>query len=224
MLAARGSGVRMEGTIVPASRVLRIFRFRLAGPGFDADLRRVVLPDLGALPGVLDVYAGRRNDPNPDERVVVSVWADRESMLESIGPTVERSRFHPELLDLSTHRDLTVCDLAFGDRSPDAGRPAVLRLVAGQVRPGELPAYVREAERGMASDRAAGHGPIAFYLGCTEGDGFRTLSVWPDWPTLQRATGGDLHRPIATRHADRLVAWSADHYEVVTPDAGAGTR
>ena len=89
----------------------------------------------------------------------------------------------------------------------------------GRVRPGELAAYVAEAERGMAADRAAGHGPIAFYLACAQDDAFRTLSVWPDWSTLERATGGNVQQPIATRHAERLVEWSADHYEVVRPDA-----
>jgi hypothetical protein len=198
--------------------VLRVFRFRLASPGFDGVLRSVLLPDLAALPGVTDVYAGRRNEPNPDERIVVSVWSDHVTMLAALGPSIERSTFHPELLGLSTERELAVCDIAFGDRLAGDVAPAVLRLVAGRVRRGELPAYRAEAERGMTADRAAGHGPIAFYLACADDDAFRTLSVWPDWATLERATGGDIHRPIATRHAERLVDWSADHYEVVRTD------
>ena len=139
-------------------RVIRIFRFRLAEPHFDTDLRRVLLPDLRTKPGVLDVYGGRRDRPNPDERIVASVWADRASMVAALGESVESSPFHPELLDLSTDRELQICDLEFGDRDETMGRPAVLRLVEGTVRRGELAAYVDEARRGTIADREAGRG------------------------------------------------------------------
>jgi hypothetical protein len=199
-------------------RVIRIFRFRLAEPQFDHELRGVLLPDLLRKDGVLDVYGGRRDRPNPDERIVASVWADHDSMVAALGESIEGSPFHPELLDLSTDRDLRICELEFGDRDESMGKPAVMRLVEGTVRPGELSAYVDEARRGTVADRAAGRGPLALYLSCTDGDSFMTLSVWPDWATLQDATGGDLGRPIATRHAERLVDWTASHYEVMGPD------
>ena len=89
--------------------------------------------------------------------------------------------------------------------------------MSGRVRPDELESYVAEAWAGTEDDAAAGRGPDALYLAAQPPDLFRTLSVWPDWQTLQDATGGDIDRPIATRHARRLVAWSARHYEVV-PD------
>lgn len=199
-------------------RVIRIFRFRLAEPQFDDELRRVLLPDLLLTDGVLDVYGGRRDRPNPDERIVASVWTDRDAMVAALGDSIEGSPFHPELLDLSTDRDLRICQLAFGDRDESMGRPAVLRLVEGTVRPGELETYVDEARRGTVADRDAGRGPLALYLSCADDDSFTTLSVWPDWATLQDATGGNLGRPIATRHADRLVEWTASHYEVMGPD------
>jgi hypothetical protein len=199
-------------------RVIRIFRFRLAEPHFDTELRRVLLPDLLTRDGVLDVYGGRRDRPNPDERIVASVWADRDSMLAALGESIEGSPFHPELLDLSTDRDLRICELEFGDRDESMGKPAVLRLVEGTVHPGDLSAYVDEARLGTVADRATGRGPLALYLGCTGNDTFITLSIWPDWATLQDATGGDLDRPIATRHAERLVDWTASHYEIMGPD------
>jgi len=145
-------------------RVIRIFRFRLAEPQFDDELRRVLLPDLLLTDGVLDVYGGRRDRPNPDERIVASVWTDRDAMVAALGDSIEGSR------------------------------------------------------RGTVADRDAGRGPLALYLSCADDDSFSTLSVWPDWATLQDATGGNLGRPIATRHADRLVEWTASHYEVMGPD------
>jgi len=199
-------------------RVIRIFRFRLAEPHFDTELRRVLLPDLLTMDGVVDVYGGRRDRPNPDERIVASVWADRASMVAALGEAIESSPFHPELLDLSTDRELSICELEFGDRDESLGVPAVLRLVEGTVRAGELAAYVDEARLGTMADREAGRGPLALYLGCSGNDSFVTLSIWPDWATLQDATGGDVDRPIATRHAERLVDWSASHYEIMEPD------
>ena len=197
------------------SRVLRIFRFRLAAPDLDADLRRILLPDLMTLAGVLDVYAGRRDQPLPDERVIATVWADRSAMVASVSDTVEGSPFHPELLGMSTERRLDVGEVAFGDRAPSDRVGTVLRLVDGRVRAGELDTYIDEAERGMDADRAAGRGPIAFYLAPQGGDAFVTLSIWPDWATIGEATGGDIHRPVATRHAERLVDWTVSHYEIV---------
>jgi hypothetical protein len=204
-----------EGRLVAQSRVLRIFRFRVAQVQFDVDLRRSLLPDLLEMPGIEDVYGGRRDRPNPDERVLASVWTDRAAMVDAVGESSESLVFHPEILDLSTDRDLRICRLEFGDRSDQAGSPAVLRLVEGTVRAGELAAYVAEAQAGTVTDRAAGRGPLALYLGCSGDDSFITLSVWLDWSTLQEATGGDVDRPIATRHADRLVAWTASHYEAM---------
>jgi hypothetical protein len=41
-------------------RVLRLFRFKPATPQFDEIVRGTLLPDLGRLPGLLDMAAGRR--------------------------------------------------------------------------------------------------------------------------------------------------------------------
>ena len=195
-------------------RVLRIFRFRLATPDLDAQLREILLPELRRLPGMLDAYGGRRDQPMPDERIIVSIWADRPSMVASVSDRIEDSPFHPELLGLSTDRRLDIGELACGDKASDAPA-AVLRVVDGAVRAGELDAYLSEAEDGMRADRAAGHGPIAFYLARGPDDTFTTVSTWPDWATIGEATGGDIHRPTATRRAERLTGWTVSHYEVV---------
>jgi hypothetical protein len=46
-------------------------------------------------------------------------------------------------------------------------------------------------------------------------DRFVTLSVWSDWTTLQAATGGDVDRPVTTRHAQLLTDFHAEHYEAI---------
>lgn len=199
-------------------RVMRVVRLRPSSSTFDQVLRSVLLPDLIGQSGCLEVFAGRRADPSPEERIVVSIWRDRQAMVDAVGDTVEASPFHPELRDSTTDRELVVCDLEFGDRTESAAAPTVLRLVEGTVRPGELAAYVAEAEAGMVADRAAGRGPIAMFLGLRGMDSFVTLSLWPGWSTVQDATGGDVERPIATRHAERLLGWTAWHYEALTAE------
>jgi hypothetical protein len=94
----------------------------------------------------------------------------------------------------------------------------VLRLVEGSVRDGEFDRYVEEAESGTLGDAAAGRGPVALYLARAGRSDFVTLSTWTEWDVVEDATGGDIRRPAATRHAERLVAWSASHFEVVGPE------
>ena len=38
-------------------------------------------------------------------------------------------------------------------------------------------------------------------------DTFLTVSAWASWDDVTRATGGDVHRPLATRKPERLVDW-----------------
>jgi hypothetical protein len=203
---------------VAESRVLRVFRFRPTTPEFDADLRKVLLPDLIDLPGIIEAYAGRRGDPAPDDRIVASLWVKFDAMASALGEDIEASPFHPEFLGGSTDRTLLTCALDFGDRVDSDEEVRVLRLAEGTVRAGELDEYAKEARAGMIADRASGRGPTALYLARTGSHSFVTLSLWPDWPTLQEATSGNIHQPIATRHADRLVDWTASHYEVITPE------
>ena len=62
---------------------------------------------------------------------------------------------------------------------------------------------------------AAFDGAGALYLARTGTNDFVTLSTWTEWDDVQDATGSDIRRPQATRHAERLVAWSASHFEIV---------
>ena len=196
---------------------IRLFQFLPIRGAFDTILRDVMIPDLWGLPGVLEVYVGRHGPDEIGPRLVASIWETNQAMAEGLGTSFEDPKFHPEYLDETTDRVLDVLPLTFSYRSDAAAQPTIMRLVSGRVRPDELESYVAEAWAGTEDDAAAGRGPDALYLAAQPPDLFRTLSVWPDWQTLQDATGGDIDRPIATRHARRLVAWSARHYEVV-PD------
>ena len=100
------------------------------------------------------------------------------------------------------------------DAAVDA-RIAIIRLVRGVTRPGELDAYLDDAREGVLSDRSTGGGPLAFYLAIDPPDRFVTLSLWGGWSHVEAATGADHEHVERTRHEERLVSWTAEHYEVV---------
>ncbi len=196
---------------------LRLFEFTPVRGAFDSILRDVMIPDLWDLPGVLEVYVGRQGPVEIGPRLVASIWESDEAMADALGISFETPLFHPEFIDETVDRRLEFLPLSFSYRADTTASPAIIRLVTGTVRPDELDTYIGEAWAGTEDDAAAGRGPMALYLATRPPDRFRTLSVWPDWATLQDATGGDIDRPIATRHAKRLVDWEAQHYEAL-PD------
>ena len=70
----------------------------------------------------------------------------------------------------------------------------------------------------MIADVAAGHGPIRFYLARDgSSEGFVTVSVWNGWAAIERATGGDIQRPTATRRPELIQSFDATHFEAIDP-------
>lgn len=203
-------------------QVLRLFRFRPSGVGFDAIMRDEIIPDLLALPGLLDVHVGRQGPNEVGERIVASIWTSRDAMATGVGEDFDPPMFHPEHLDRTTDRRLEWLSLDAHLRFTTPAAAAVgviIRLGRGQVRPDQLHDYVAEVRRGTRLDAEAGHGPLVLYLATTPPDRFLTLSVWASWVALEQATGGDLRRPVATRHEERIVAFEASHYECL-PNLG----
>jgi hypothetical protein len=181
---------------------LRLFEFTPVRGAFDSILRDVMIPDLWTLPGVLQVYVGRQGPDEVGPRLVASTWESEEAMVDALGVSFDAPRFHPEFIDETSARRLEFLPLSFSYHADTMDPPAIIRLVTGQVRPDELEAYVGEAWAGTENDAAAGRGPMA--LSWRPGprpvpDPVRLA----DWATLQDATGGDIDRPIATRHARR---------------------
>jgi hypothetical protein len=117
-------------------RVLRLFRFKPATPQFDETVRRTLLPDMGRLPGLLDVVAGRRVSVAEDDRVIASIWRSWSAMQDAVGASVEESPFHPELLEESTNRKFAAAPIVFGDLYRAAVVARVMRVVEGSVREG----------------------------------------------------------------------------------------
>jgi hypothetical protein len=197
--------------------IVRAFTCRPLRPAFDVALRDVLLPDLRACPGVLDVCAGRKGPDELGTRVVVSMWASLDAMHASMGGDIEASRFHPELLVETTDRHLEVMPvvLAVGG-GPDASPPVgVLRIARGVLQGLTVEQYAGHVRAGVEEDRALGHGPRSLVLARMSQHGFATISRWTDWTSIQAATGASIHDPIRTQPNAEMTSFEADHYELV---------
>jgi heme-degrading monooxygenase HmoA len=203
--------------------VIRLFRFRPVRAAFDLLLRQTMVPALLDLPGLDDLYVGRRGPDELGPRLIATVWDSRIAMASALGESFEQPVFLPEYLDETEDRELDFLPLGFGYRFERPERPGLLRLVQGEVADGGLDEYIEQARAGTLADAQNGRGPLALYLARRSPEAFVTLSIWSDWATLQEATGGNVDRPIATRHARMLSAWQAEHYEAV-PDLWAPPR
>lgn len=179
----------------------------------DQHLREVVLPGLYAQPGMRYAYAGRSGTTDMGPRMVASVWE-----LDARGeqPPFYLTQLFPfEQLAEMSEVSLEVIPLVVSLPFESAEEPRILRVFRGQTQPGELDAYVEAARDGTYEDVMAQHGPAALFLGIQQPDRFVTVSVWTAWENIEAATVGNLRRPIATRHDQRLVSGSAEHYEIV---------
>jgi plasmid stabilization system protein ParE len=195
--------------------VIRLFTFRATRPAFDEILRDEMIPDLCALPGIIDCYSARQGPEELGPRVVATVWRTREAMSQVLGDDLDAGRFHPEYIDETTDRRVEVLPLAIERRFDASDSARILRILRGSVRPGEIPAYVEDVRGGVALDAARPDGPVSFYLALGP-DAFITLSAWRSWPDIERATGGDVRRPRATSRPERLVEWDVQHFEIVS--------
>lgn len=201
---------------MPEPRVLRLFRFRPARSAFDGILRDVMLPDLRRQPGLLDVHLGRRGPDEVGPRLLATVWSSHAAMAASVGEDFDPPIFHPELLAETTERVLEFLPVAISMPSEGSGQARILRTLRGRVQPGRRDLYIELAREGYLADVEAGHGPLALHLGTGPGDDdFVTLSVWESWSAVETATGGDIRRPMATRHSESIVAWETAHFEII---------
>ena len=130
-----------------------------------------MLPDLRKLPGLIDVHVGRHGSSELGDRIVASVWRDRDAMVRAMGESLSTSTFHPEHMSETTDQVLEVHELAFAIRFAPPSAATVLRLFRGSVRPGELEEYIRGCGPGRSPTPKPGE--------------VRTRSIW----RLSRRTG-----------------------------------
>lgn len=219
--------------------LLHIWSFRPSASTIEVDLqiRETLLAVAGSMSGLRSFYAGRRGADTDPERVLAGVW-DHEDALEAARRPGGLVAAEAALGGRSTEVVLPIVFSVLGppvsEEAPagtagtaiapagtgsvtadESLEPTILRVFRGRTRPGEISMYVDAARRGTAEDIAAGAGPRALYLAADGMDGFVTVSAWAGWAPIQVATGGNIARPIATRHTAYLVAGTAAHYEII---------
>jgi hypothetical protein len=210
-----------EHVASPSPIRLLTFRPTEAPSLVDRDIRAAVTSGRLGGPGQRHLIVGRRGSDTDGERVIVSVWDTDGSMAAWAGGPFTEIVAEQTLIPGIDVRGLEVLPVAVALGLVHATEPQVLRIFRGAVRDGELDAYIGEARAGTIADIEAGHGPHALYLAVDPPTTFLTVSLWDDWDAIESATGGDIRRPVATRHADRLTRGTAQHYEVVTDISAA---
>jgi len=202
---------------VPA-RYLRVVTFEPDHheSSIDAALRDLCLPALRASDGVVDAWIGRHGTRSDRRRVIASTWAG-DPGAEPPDVVVLASVRSPAGEPIAIERTQTL-DLAVHARFDRPEPPRVLRLFRGEVRAGELDAYVDDARSGMLADAMVNSGLVAFALGADPPNAFVTVSVWTGWPAIEEATGGNTRQPIATRNSIRLTGFEVVHFELL-PDS-----
>jgi hypothetical protein len=197
--------------------IVRLSAFRPVGhPAIlDATLRDDLLPRLVGLPGLAGAWLGRQGSDRGHERHLVTLWQSRDALRDAMGDAIvipDFDRDHGREVVAGRCETLPVAISLWFDRP---GTPQVLRIFHGEVRDGELDRYVEDAKTGTLSDASTPTGPLGLFLGVDPPARFVTISVWTDWSAIEATTGGNIHRPVATRHGERLTSVTADHYEIL---------
>jgi hypothetical protein len=201
--------------------VMRVTMFRPADMWHELDRRlRELLPVFAGQSGLLEAWVGRGGTGSSDERLVVSIWASARAQ--------ETALTVPDFLELESRTDSAIVDrrtevfaVQIRERFTRERPMQILRIFRGQTRPGEMDAYLAEARQGVVVDGRRPQGPGAVVCAVDGQDGFVTASLWADWPAIEAATGGDVHHPLATRNAARLVGGAPAHFELIAATQGA---
>lgn len=220
----------MAGRERAAPVLLRVYEYEITPgrePDFDAFLRDRSIDRVRELQGVESAWFARHEEDSTPRFVAVTCWRDYASMVDAVGPQLERPIVAPTDVDFEVagraqHFE-NIDEPAVGSGT-DA---SVLRLLHGRIRPG------REEEV-YASIRNEGwpllgrlRGIVDARIGrqtTTEGDVILHVTVWRDLASLKKATGGTLNRPLMPLPAGSFSVGSIDHYEIIKSTTALGAE
>lgn len=199
-------------------RALRLIAFRATSDGaaLDAMLRDAVLPRIAADRDVAAAFIARHGPADPGARLIASVHGssgdppDVSEVAELTALRVSGDLFDPDTVDV-----LRQLPVAFDSRFVRPDAPNILRVFSGTVLPGRLDEYVARAAEGTEIDGRTIDGLAALFLAVDPPTDFVTVSAWRDWASIELATGGNVRRPMATRHAELIARGTAAHYELI---------
>jgi hypothetical protein len=212
--------------LVPGTAIVRLSQFRTARPGFDAVLRESVLPELRGHAGVLRVFAGRQGPDEIGLRILVSVWEAEEALNRAFSgnPVAE-----PAVLDETSARHVEILPVvvsSIGEASVGGATSStgILRVGRATLRDGELESYAKLVTRDLEAGADGGAAPRAVLLAGWGERGFLMVSTWPDWASIEAATGASVADPLRTKRLAGLEGFHADHYELLLDAPGLAAQ
>jgi hypothetical protein len=209
--------------------LLRLYTYDIP-PGreadFDAFMRDRSIDHVRELHGVESAWFAKRDEGSDWQFVAVTCWHDYDSMIEAVGPNLERPIVAPSDADFevggSAQHFENIDEPAVGSGT----EATVLRLLRGRISPGH-------DEEVYASIRNEGWPLLGTLPGIVDarigrqaspqGDVILHVTVWRDRSSLEQATGGALERPLMPMPAEWFSVESIDHFEIIksTSDLGA---
>ena len=202
--------------------VMRVTTFQPVDAWHDLDRHlRELMPDFASQAGLYGVWVGRRGPGYGDDRVVVSMWSSGRAQMAAytVPEALDRlSQASPAILETR----IEVLQLRIREQFPRDRPMRILRIYRGLTREDELELYLSEARAGVQVDGSREDGPGGVACAVAPEGGFVTASLWADWPSIEKATGGDVKHPLLTRNAARLVAGEPAHFELITALDGQG--
>ena len=210
--------------------LLRLYTYDVT-PGreadFDAFVRDRSIDRVRELHGVESAWFGRRED-GPDWRyVAVTCWRDYGSMIEAVGPDLEKPIVAPVDVDYevggSAQHFENIDEPAVG-----SGTEAnVLRLLRGRIVTGhEEEVYTSIRNEGWPLLGTLS-GIVDARIGrqaSPQGDVILHVTVWRDLPSLAQATGGMLNRPLMPLPEEWFSVESIDHYDIIKSTIALGAE
>jgi len=160
------------------------------------------------------IYSARSRDDLGEARQVVSIWDAGEADERDLEARISRP-FDCETTDLVADHCIEVLPVSFALTIESQAEASILRLFRGRTRADCLNAYVEEVHATTSAAAQANRGPLALFFASQPPDQVIAISIWSDWDEVTAATGGNVQTPIATHHAERLLAWDATHYEII---------
>jgi hypothetical protein len=206
--------------VVPGTAIVRLSHFRTLRPGFDPVLRDSVLPELQAHPGVLRVFPGRQGPDEIGLRILVSVWDGEKAMERAFGGIPEAE---PAALEETSGRRVEILPVLVSSIGETLST-GVLRVARASLRDGDLEGYARLVAQDLEGGRAGGPAPHTVVLASWGEQGFVMVSAWPDWSSIEAATGASIADPLRTKRVAGLEDFHADHYELLQDEPGLAAR
>ncbi len=160
-------------------------------------------------------WLARRTDAAGHELVLVSLWTTRPDAEEALEASELLSQ-HPRPAARIAEVRTEILPVRIYESFERTVPMTVMRLFRGRTRPGELEAYLAEAQAGTITDGQRQDG-LGALVSATDGTAsFVSVSAWPDWSAIERCTGGDIRHPLSTRNTARLESGAPVHYELVS--------